>query len=157
MTDSQQTRYAQFNVVTVTARVYNVDLVNGKDGEFLSVSLISTATKDGEDIVYTFTDGERILGLYRKGFFTKGREVTVTGHLSGIKVAYRAKDGTVKLLKQPQLKLTGTTILDGGLGRQPKAQQKSEDFGGMTISQADGTPELDETPSLEKEPAAMPF
>ena len=101
MTDSQQTRYAQFNVVTVTARVYNVDLVNGKDGEFLSVSLISTATKDGEDIVYTFTDGERILGLYRKGFFTKGREVTVTGHLSVSKSLIVPKMAPLSSLSNP--------------------------------------------------------
>ena len=145
-----QTRYAQFNTLTVTGRIYNADLVEGANGEFLSVSVISTATKDGEDLVYTFTNNNGLLALYRKGMFCKGREVTITGHIAGIKTAYRTADGAVKLLKKPQVRLVGVTVLDGGLGRMPKSEGASEDLGGMTIT-VDEAPEYGEVTATDKQ------
>jgi len=146
-----QTRYASHNVLTVTGRIYNAEVVAGKDGDFLSVSVISTCTKDGEDVVYTFTNNNGLLALNKKGMFNKGREVTVTGHIAGIRTAYRTKDGTVKLLKTPEVRLIGALVLEGGLGRMPQDATKSENLGGMTVSTEDGTPALDKTPELVKD------
>ena len=86
--------------------------------------------------------------LHGKRQFNKGREVTVTGHIAGIRTAYRTKDGAVKLLKTPEVRLLGAVVLEGGLGRMPQDATKSENFGGMTIKQEDGTPAIDKTPEL---------
>ena len=146
-----QTRYASHNVLTVTGRIYNAEIVDGKDGKFLSVSVISTCTKDGEDVVYTFNNSNGLMTLHSKGQFNKGREVTVTGHIAGIRTAYRTKDGAVKLLKTPEVRLLGAVVLEGGLGRLPQDTTKSENLGGMTISQEDGTPTVDKAPELVKD------
>ena len=46
-----QTRYSQFNALTVTGRIYNAEIVENNGQRFLSVSVISTATKNGTDVV----------------------------------------------------------------------------------------------------------
>lgn len=149
-------RYAQFNTLTVTGRIFNAEIVDRNGERFLSVTIISTATKDGEDLTYTFNNSNGLMTLHERGDFNKGREVTITGHIAGIRTAYRTKDGAVKLLKRPEVRMIGVQCLDGGLGRKPQdAAAKSEDLGGMTITQDDGAPALDETPSMEKKPVVM--
>ena len=135
-----QTRYANHNVLTVTGRIFNAEVVTKTDSPFLSVSVISTASKDGEDLVYTFTDNQGLLKLNESGYFNKGREVTITGHIVGIRTAYKTAQGQVKLLKRPEVRLVGVAVFDGGLGRMPQAA--SENLGGMTIA-------VDEAPTLQ--------
>lgn len=149
-----QTRYANFNALTVTGRIFNAEVVEGASGDFLSVSVISTATKDGEDLVYTFTNNNGLLSLFNSGNFCKGREVTITGHIAGIKTAYRAKDGTVKLLKKPQVRMTSVAVLDGGLGRMPKSEGSVESLGGMTVT-VDEAPEFGD--ATTKDEAGVPL
>ena len=137
-----QTRYAQFNALTVTGRIFNAEIATNKDGqEFLAVSVISTATKDGEDLVYTFNDSQGLMKLFLSGYFCKGREVTITGHIAGVRTAYKTSTGQVKLLKRPELRLQSVTVLDGGLGRMPQAESATN-LGGMTIT-------VDETPTMQ--------
>lgn len=137
-----QTRYANFNALTVTGRIYNAEIATNKAGEeFLAVSVISTATKDGEDIVYTFNDSQGLMKLHLSGYFCKGREVTITGHVAGVRTAYKTSTGQVKLLKRPELRLQSVVVLDGGLGRMPQSESAAN-LGGMTIT-------MDETPTLQ--------
>ena len=137
-----QTRYAQFNALTVTGRIFNAEIATNKSGEeFLAVSVISTATKDGEDIVYTFNDSQGLMKLHLSGYFCKGREVTITGHVAGVRTAYKTSTGQVKLLKRPELRLQSVVVLDGGLGRMPQSESAAN-LGGMTIT-------MDETPTLQ--------
>jgi hypothetical protein len=137
-----QTRYANFNALTVTGRIYNAEIATNKAGEeFLAVSVISTATKDGEDIVYTFNDSQGLMKLHLSGYFCKGREVTITGHVAGVRTAYKTSTGQVKLLKRPELRLQSVCVLDGGLGRMPQSESAAN-LGGMTIT-------VDETPTLQ--------
>ena len=143
-----QTRYAQFNTLTVTGRIFNAEVVKGKDGEFLSVSVISTATKDGEDLVYTFTNNNGLLALHKKGMFNKGREVTITGHIAGIRTAYPTKQGEVKLLQRPEVRMIGAQVLEGGLGRMPQEATKTKSLGGMTVT-VDESPTFDEANAYE--------
>ena len=82
------------------------------------------------------------MDLHSKGQFNTGREVTITGHISGVRTAYKAKDGSVRLLKRPELHLTSVTCLQGGLGRMPQTEAKSESLSGMTVT-------VDETPTLQ--------
>ena len=153
---NNNTRHAQFNALTVTGRIFNAEVVERADGNFLSVTIISTATKDGEDLTYTFSNSNGLMKLHENGHFNKGREVTITGHIAGIRTAYRNKDGAVKLLQRPEVRMVGVQCLDGGLGRKPMdAATKSENLGGMTVTQEDGSPAVDETPSMEKKPVVM--
>ena len=115
------TRYASFNALTVTGRIFNAEIVNGKNGEFLAVSVISTATKDGEDIVYTFNNSNGLLSLHQKGQFNKGREVTITGHIASVSQVYTdKKTGEVRLRQRPEVALQSVSVLEGGLGRMPQ-------------------------------------
>ena len=137
-----QTQYASFNSLTVTGRIASSDVVARPDGDFLSITIYSTCSKNGETLAYSFTNSNGLLALARTGALPVGREVTLTGHINGIRTAYKAKDGSVKLLKKPEVKLTSVQILDGGLGRMPQsAETKAENLGGMTIT-------VDEAPAF---------
>ena len=124
----------------MTGRIVSSEIISNPKGEFLSVTIYSTCSKDGETIAYTFTNSNGLLALARTGALPVGREVTLTGHINGIRTAYKAKDGSVKLLKKPEVRLTSVQILDGGLGRMPQSTS-AEDLGGMTIT-------VDEAPAF---------
>ena len=68
---ANMTSYSQFNVLTVTGRIFNAEIV--KD-EFLSVSVITTLMKDGPELVVTFTNNNGLMGLYQKGWLPVGRQ-----------------------------------------------------------------------------------
>ena len=144
-----QTQYASFNSLTVTGRIAAAKVVNGASGDFLAVTLLSTCSKDGETLAYSFTNNNGLMSLYQAGGLPVGREVTLTGHINGIKSAYKAKDGSVILLTRPEVKLTSVQIMDGGLGRIPQAAAaKAENLGGMTIT-VDETPAFGEATPVE--------
>ena len=149
-----QTRYAQFNALTVTGRIFNAEVVDNNGQPFLSVSVISTATKDGTDVVYKFTNSNGLLSLHQKGFFGKGREVTITGHISDVSQVYTdRKTGEVKLRKYPEINLIGATVLEGGLGRQPEDKQAANKPAAGTVIKMTAKPQVDKTPDLSKEEA----
>ena len=135
------TRYANHNVLTVTGRIFNAEIVTKTGSPFLAVSVISTATKDGEDLVYTFTDSNGLMSLHNNGQFNTGREVVITGHITGVRTAYKAADGAVKLLKRPEIRLQSVSCLAGGLGRMPQTESATN-LGGMTVT-------VDEAPTLQ--------
>lgn len=151
-----QTRYAQFNALTVTGRIYNAEIVDNKAGRFLSVSVISTASKDGADLVYTFTNSNGLMGLHEKGYFGKGRQVTITGHIQNVSEVYTDKAGAVRLRKNPEVHLTGVTVLDGGLGPMPNADNQQRPQAGTVIQMNQAQePAVDETPAFgEQTPVA---
>ena len=139
---SQVKSYASFNALTVTGRIAASEIVSGRDNDFLSVTVYSTCSNDGETIAYTFTNSNGLLALARKGGLPVGREITLTGHINGIKAHYKNKDtGAYKLLNKPEVKLTSVQILDGGLGRMPQTAQKSESVSGVTLT-------IDEAPAF---------
>ena len=144
-----QTQYASFNALSVTGRIVSSEIVSRPNGEFLSVTIYSTCSKDGETIAYSFTNSNGLMALARKGALPVGREVTLNGHINGIRTAYKTKDGAVKLLQKPEVKLTSVQILDGGLGRLPQsAETKADSLGGMTIT-VDEAPAFGEATPVE--------
>ena len=144
-----QTQYASFNALTVTGRIGASEIISSSKGEFLSVSLYSCCSKDGETLTYSFTNSNGLMALARKGALPVGREITITGHINGIRTAYTAKDGSVRLLQRPEVKLTSVQILDGGLGRMPQsAAEKSQNLGGMTVT-VDPAPAYGEATPVE--------
>ena len=151
MTNSQ-TRYAQFNALTVTGRIFNAEVVQLNEQRWLSVSVISTATKDGADLVYTFNNSNGLLDLHDKGWFGKGREVTITGHIKNVSEVYTDKAGQVRMRKRPEINLIGVTVLDGGLGPMPKSSDSNlRPVEGSVLTQV-GTPKQD-LPSLDQTPS----
>ena len=141
-----QTRYAQFNALTVTGRIFNAEMVDYNGSQFLSVTVISTATKDGADICYSFTDKAGLMKLHLDGYFGTGREVTITGHLTNVSEVYTdKKTGEVRMRKRPEVALRGVTVLDGGLGRMPSQENAQRPASGTVISV--GTPATDVAPA----------
>lgn len=141
------TSYAQFNVCTVTGRIADAKVVTSGRSPFLSVTVLSTATKNGETLAYSFTDAAGLLALHQKGMLMVGREITITGHIGGIRTTYPGPNGNLKLLRTPELRLLSVTILDGGLGRMPAGARATND---MTVEAADGSPVIDETPAMAR-------
>ena len=117
---TNQTNYAQFNAVTVTGRVFHLEKATNKGSEFLAVTLITTLTTDGTEVLFTFNTSNGLMTLFNNGRLAKGRQLTVTGHIADVKQVWFDNDGAANLLQRPELKLTGAQVLDGGLGPAPK-------------------------------------
>ena len=115
----QFTNYAQLNTVTVKGRIAKSEIVQGKKGEFLSITVLTTLTTDGQTAAFNFLDSAGLMALAGKGYLPVGREITITGHISLVKETYTNKDGAIQMQKSPQLSLTNVVIPDGGLGPMP--------------------------------------
>ena len=138
----------------MTGRIFNAEIVNGKNGEFLAVSVISTATKDGEDIVYTFNNSNGLMALHLKGQFNKGREVTIVGHIASVSQVYTdKKTGEVRLRQRPEVALQSVSVLEGGLGRLPQDETTAKPKAGTVVKMTTKSAPVDETPQLTKEEA----
>ena len=143
MTDT----YAQFNVLTITGRVSHAEVVEGKYGEFLAVTVLTELVNDGKTVAVQFNNTNGLLGMVKKGHELKGRLVTVTGHLEGFTELYfDKKAGKTKRLQRPRLNLGQAQVLPGGLGAGKKREAEVVD---------DGDLDIDEAPALpNKQPAA---
>lgn len=151
---ANMTSYSQFNALTLTGRIFNAELVRGQNGDFLSVTVISTLMTDGPELTVTFTNNNGLKSLFEKGWLPNGRQVTVNGHISDAKFVYTAKDGTVRTLKRPELKLINAQIMEGGLGPMPKERDEVSNnivHGTVVTSGApvDRSPAFAGSPSLE--------
>lgn len=149
---AQQTNYAQFNAVTVTGRVYHVEKVQYNGSEFLAVTLITTLTNDGQEVLFTFNNSNGLLSLYNSGYLAKGRQLTVTGHIAGATETYTDKEGQVVLKQRVELKLSGAQVLDGGLGPAPTTDASAVRKTATVVrpSQARASAPTDEAPAVEK-------
>lgn len=142
-------RYAQFNTLTVTGRIFHAEIVSKDGSEFLSVSVISTASKDGVDIEYKFNNSNGLMGLFKKGYFCRGRQVTITGHIKDVSAYWITKTGEIQPRKRPEIQLTGVNVLDGGLGPMPVAEGQAQRVIAKPVITQVGTPSVDATPSME--------
>ena len=132
--------YAMFNQMTVTGRVSNLDEVTHKGDTWLAVTLITELQNDAEGVAITFNTTNGMYSLFKKGYMTKGRLVTVTGHVASFKSAYLNEQGQPKLLKRPVIHLKQATLFDGCYGPGPKRDEVEAPTGKVTV---DPTPELD--------------
>ena len=109
--------YAQFNSLTITGRVSHAELVQGKYGEFLAVTLLTELKDDAQAVAVQFNTTNGLLSLYKSGYLNNGRSVTVTGHLESFTELYLNKTtGKRAILKRPRLTLSKAVVFDGGLG-----------------------------------------
>jgi hypothetical protein len=135
--------YAQMNTFTVTGRVLNAEIVDGKYGEFLAVTVITNGKTDGQEFCIKFNDSSSLLGLQKSGWLPSGRVVTLVGHIVSLSETYE-KDGQTNLRKRPEMELTNVVIPDGGLGPMPKEKMPS------TASQVTKSAPVDKAPTLEE-------
>lgn len=150
---NQTTRYSQFNALHVSGRIYHAEIVPNNGKPFLAVSVISTATRDGVDIVYRFNDSQGLMALHEKGYFGKGRQVTITGHISNVSEIYTdKKTGEVRTRKNPEISLVGVSVLDGGLGPMPTATTGTQRPAAGTVVTRVGTPAQEVSPELDTVP-----
>lgn len=138
--------YASFNTLTITGRLSHAELVNGHYGEFLAVTLLTELTDDAAAVAVQFNTTNGLLSLYKKGWLTNGRRVTVTGHLESFTELYLDKKiGKRRMLQRPRLQLSKAVVFDGGLG--PIKREEAT---------ASNEIEIDETPDLPtQQPVAV--
>ena len=136
--------YSQFNSLTITGRVSHAEVVEGKYGEFLAVTLLTELKDETPAVAVQFNNTNGLLSLYKGGYLNNGRSVTVTGHLESFTELYfDKKTGKTRRLQRPRLQLSKAVVFDGGLGA-PKREEAP------VVS---GDVEIDETPALATTPS----
>ena len=137
-----KSNYASFNTLTITGRVAHAELVDGKYGEFLAVTLLTELKDDSPAVAVRFNNTNGLLSLYKGGYLDNGRSVTVTGHLESFTELYfDKKTGKTRRLQRPRLQLSKAVVFDGGLGA-PKRDEAA----------ASDDVEIDEAPALATTP-----
>ena len=117
MTESKS--YASFNALTIQGRVSHAEMVDGKYGKFLAVTLLSELQNDAPAVAVQFNQTSGLLfAIFNKDSEAlQGRMVTITGHLESFTELYfDKKAGKTKRLQRPRLQLSKAVVLDGGLG-----------------------------------------
>ncbi len=149
--NTQVKSYANFNSVTFQGRISNVDIVDGQYGEFIAVTVLSNMA-DGDDkaVSIVFNNSNGLLGLHKKGFLPVGRQVTLTGHISGVSETYE-KDGELQLRKRPQISLTEVQIPTGGLGPMPADKEAAPTNTVKRVARR-FEPKVDATPAVTEAP-----
>ena len=101
---TQYRSFAQFNSISLTGRIFNAEIVDGRNGEFLAVTLTTNLKDDDKGVTVTFNTSNGLLSLYKGGYLPNGRIVTVSGNLSEVSETYE-KDGVTNLRQRPQMHL----------------------------------------------------
>ena len=146
---TEYTNYSQFNALTITGRVSSLKLLDGKYGEALALTMISTLETDGDEVTIEFTSKNGLMTMFNNGNLDVGRMLTVTGHIKAVEQVYTDKDGQVRLLKRSKVILKGATVLEGGLGPAPKKEVKTPRTAGEVVRM--NQPKTDATPDLTPE------
>ena len=144
--------YANFNTSTFQGRVFDATVTEGKYGEFVAITFITNLSDDSEGVTVTFNNSNGLLTLAKKGHLTKGRQVHVTGHISGVSEVYE-KDGQVQLRKRPQLTLDSNTA-QLMLGAMPKQDTPQRAAAGTVVVKRVSE---DATPAITEEKAEAPL
>ena len=147
-TNSQRT-YAAFNSLTITGRISHTDLVEGKYGEFVAVTLLTELQNDAQAIAVQFNSKD-LIALQKGGYLNNGRQLTVVGHLKSFTELYfDKKAGKTKRLQRPRLELDNVVLMPGAMGPGPKRDAE------VINDELDiDSPEVDDTPSFEEKQAA---
>ena len=96
--------YAQFNTLVITGRVSHTEVVEKDGDKWASVTLLTELKDDAQPVAVTFNSSNGILRQVETGWFTNGRRVTVTGHLSNFsEIYFDKKAGKARRLQRPRL------------------------------------------------------
>ena len=146
---TEYTNYSNFNALTITGRVSSLKLLNGKYGEALALTMISTLATDGDEVTVEFTSKNGLLTMFKNGNLDTGRQLTVTGHIKAVEQVYTDKDGSVRLLKRGKVILQGAVVLEGGLGPAPKKESRTPSTAGQLVNM--NQPKVDASPDITPE------
>ena len=153
LTNTNYTAYAAFNSVTIQGRVHHAERRTGVNGDFVTVTLISNLTTDGQELLVTFNDSNGIMGTFEKGKMPNGRIITVTGHIETVRETWTDTNGQVNLLQRAEIRLKQAVILDGGYGMMPKDKAAVSRKGVTVVRPSDAKKEeaapVDEAPVAE--------
>lgn len=153
-TQQQYTNYASFNTLTIQGRISYSEVKSGRNGEFLTVTVISTLVRDGAETDIQFTDSQGLLNLFKAGYLRAGAVVTLTGRLNGISETYVNKDGELQMRQRPMIDLTQVQIMTGGLGPIPQKDAKNNTRRANVRPQAAAQQApVDQAPAVEAAPA----
>ena len=147
--NTEYTNYGQYNMMTATGRITYVEIKPGRNGEFLSLNVVTTLSTDGQEIDLTIADSGQLLDMFKRGYLMKGREITISGHILNLRFSYNDKNGVLQMLTRPQAKLVDCAIFSGGLGRIPKSAQQQR--AQVTPAAAKSQAPVDATPAVETE------
>ena len=116
--------YAQFNTLTIVGRVYHTEGYTYQGKELTKIILATELKNDGESYRVEFTTDDSTMASY----FSKGRYVTVTGHLNGIEeIFFDKKAGGTRRHQMPLLKLSKVSVMPGGYGAVKKQESAKSD------------------------------
>jgi len=105
-------------------RVYFKEDYTHQGKELTKLVLATELKNDGESYRVEFTLDDRQMAEY----FTKGRYVTVTGHLNGIEeIFFDKKLGKTRRHAMPLLKLSKVSVMPGGYGAIKKQESAPVD------------------------------
>ena len=141
--------FAAFNSLTITGRIFNSKIATNKGEEFLAVSVISNLMNDDEGVELKFTNSNGLMNLFKAGGLSKGRMVTLVGHIKSVELSYINDSGEVVPLTRPHINLIDVTIPTGGLGATPRADAANKRVVGGVVRPSDAKPA---TPVVEEAP-----
>ena len=123
MSDTRKV-FAQFNTMTITGRVYHSEDYTYQGKELTKIVLATELKNDGESYRVEFTTDDNQMAEY----FSKGRYVTITGHLNGIEeIFFDKKVGKTRRHAMPLLKLSKVSVMPGGYGAVKKQESAPVD------------------------------
>ena len=133
--------YASFNTLTIVGRVYHTEDYTYQGKELTKIILATELKNDGETYRVEFTTDDKTMASY----FSKGRYVTVTGHLNGIEeIFFDKKAGGTRRHQMPLLKLSKVSVMPGGYGAVKKQETAKSN---EVIDLIDTAPSLEAAPS----------
>ena len=137
--------YANFNNVTFQGRIFDATIAKGQYGEFVSLTIITNLVNDDDGVTITFNNSNGLLKLAQDGYLVRGRQVHVTGHITGVSEIYE-KDGELAQRKRPQITLDSKSA-QLTLGATPAADKPA--VGTKVIRKAiKQAPAVDPTPTV---------
>ena len=138
MTDS----IANFNTVALQGRIFDATVSEGQYGEFVGITVITNLVNGDDGVTVFFRNSNGLLKLAKGGYLTRGRQVHITGHISGVSEVYE-KDGEFHVRKRPQLTLD-TQSVQLTLGYAPKQDAPAN----KVIRKVVTKPAVDPTPEV---------
>lgn len=101
------TRWADANTVTFAGRVASAELIKGRYGEFIAITVLSRPVQDDDSSqVAVVFNSSQLVPFFKAGGVPVGRAVTVTGNLSGIETSYTDRStGEVVPLQRVRIRL----------------------------------------------------
>ena len=123
MSDTRKS-YAAFNTLTIVGRVYHSEDYTYQGKELTKIVLATELKNEGETYRVEFSTNDKLMASY----FTKGRYITVTGHLNGIEeIFFDKKVGKTRRHAMPLLKLSKVSVMPGGYGAVKKQESSTSD------------------------------